>query len=81
MGQIDRVKIRDCLGAFGTVGSYACVMELTYIGCVERTGVLGGGGAVVAHGSSGIVTLTCAYHPSVYHMLFLIMAAGESEYH
>ena len=24
-----------------------CVMELTYIGCVERTGVLGGGGAVV----------------------------------
>ena len=28
-------------------------MELTYIGCVERTGVLGGGGAVVAHGSSG----------------------------
>ena len=50
-------------------------MELTYIGCVERTGVLGGG-------SSGIlVTLTCAYHPSVYHMIFLIMAAGESEYH
>ena len=48
-------------------------MELTYIGCVERTGVLGGG-------SSGIVTLTCAYHPSVY-MIFLIMAAGESEYH
>ena len=45
-----------------------CVMELTYIGCVERTGVLGGGGgAVVAHGSSGIVTLRCAYHPSVYH--------------
>ena len=56
-------------------------MELTYIGCVERTGGLGGDGAVVAYGSSGIVTLTCAYHPSVYHMLFLIMAAGESEYH
>ena len=55
-----------------------CVM---YISCVERTGVLGGGGAVVAHGSSGIVTLRCAYHPSVYHMLFLIMAAGENEYH
>ena len=55
-------------------------MELTYIGCVERTGVLGGGGAVVAHASSGIVTLTCAYHPSVYHKFFLIMAAGESEY-
>ena len=33
-------------------------MELTHIGCVERTGVLGGGGAVMAHGSSGIVTLT-----------------------
>ena len=54
-------------------------MELTYIGCVERTGVLGGGGAVVAHGSSGIVTLTCAYQSS--HVLFLIMAAGESEYY
>ena len=58
-----------------------CEMEPTYIGCVERTGVLGGGVAVVAHGSSGIVTLTCAYHPSVYHMFFLIMATGESEYH
>ena len=56
-------------------------MELSYNGCVERTGVLGGGGAVVAHGSSGIVTLRCAYHPSVYHMFFLIVAAGESEYH
>ena len=57
-------------------------MELTYIGCVEKTGVLGGGGAVVAQGSSGIVTLTCAYHPSVYHdMFFLIMATGESECH
>ena len=61
-------------------------MELTYIGCVEKTGVLGGGGAVVAQGSSGIVALTCAYHPSVYHpsvyhMFFLIMATGESECH
>ena len=36
-----------------------------YIGCGERTGVLGGGGAVVAHGSSGLVPLTqlmCACH-------------------
>ena len=61
-------------------------MELTYIGCVEKTGVLGGGGAVVAQGSSGIVTLTytyhpSVYHPSVYHMFFLIMATGESECH
>ena len=24
-----------------------CVLELTYIGCGERTSVLGGGGAVV----------------------------------
>ena len=45
-------------------------MELTYIGCVERTGVLGGGGAVVAHGSSGLVPLTCAYAPiSLPHVL------------
>ena len=29
-------------------------MELTYIGCGDRTGVLGGGGAVVAHGSSAL---------------------------
>ena len=32
-----------------------CVM---YTGCGERTGVVGGGGAVVAHGSSGLVALT-----------------------
>ena len=65
-------------------------MELTYIGCVEKTGVLGGGGAVVAQGSSGIVTLTCAYHPSAYHPsvyhpsvyhMFFLMATGESECH
>ena len=37
-----------------------------------------GGGVVVAHGSSGIEPLTCAHHPSVYHMFFLIMAAGEN---
>ena len=43
-------------------------MELTNIGCGERTGVLGGGGAVVAHGSSGLVR---AYAPvSLPHVLF-----------
>ena len=56
-------------------------MELTYIGCVERTGVFGGVGAVVAHGSSGLVPLRCAYTPfSLPHVLFNY-AAGESEYH
>ena len=45
-----------------------------YIGCVERTGVLGaGGGVMVAHGSSGLVALTWHTQPSVYHMFFLIM--------
>ena len=46
---------------------------LTFIGCVERTGVLGGGSVMVAHGSSGLVPLTWHTHPSVYHMFFLIM--------
>ena len=32
-------------------------MELAYIGCVERTGVLGGGGAAMAHGSSGLALM------------------------
>ena len=46
-------------------------MELTYNGCVERTGLLSGGGAVVAPGSSGLVTLRCAYTPfSLPHVLF-----------
>ena len=46
-------------------------MELTNIGCGERTGVLGGGGAVVAHWSSGLIPLTCAYAPvSLPHVLF-----------
>ena len=34
----------------------------TYIGCGERTGVLGGVGAVVAHGSCGLVP--CHTHQS-----------------
>ena len=36
----------------GDVVYVTCVVELTYIGCGEMTGVLGGVGAVVAHGSS-----------------------------
>ena len=46
----------------------------SYIDCGERTGVLGGGGAVVAHGSSALVPLiqlTYAYTPiSLPHVLF-----------
>ena len=57
-----------------------CVMELTYIGCVERTGVLGGGGAVVAHGSWDSNTKMCIPPISLPHVI-LIMAAGENEYH
>ena len=56
-------------------------MEL-YIGCGERTS---GSGAVVAHGSSGLVSMVNPAHlhitPTVYHMFLLIMAAGEKEYH
>ena len=35
-------------GSLGMLYNYdTCVMELIYIGCVERTGVLGGGAVVV----------------------------------
>ena len=48
-----------------------CVMELTSIGCVERTAVLSGGGAMEGRGSSGIVPLTCVYAPiSLPHVPF-----------
>ena len=36
----------------GDVVYVTCIVELTYIGCDDMTGVLGGVGAVVAHGSS-----------------------------
>ena len=55
-----------------------------YIGCGERTGVLGGGGAVVAHEELWVGTTNpahvCMPHPSVYH-ISLIMAASENEFH
>ena len=54
-----------------------------YIGCGERTGVLGGSGAVVAHEELWVGTTNpahvCMPHPSVYH-ISLIMAASENEF-